>query len=104
MADRYLNQLSYGANNLVVALSDTEVAKIFRGDTRSDIGRATVRSEAEKLKIPTAKFVHSPYACPDRCSRRYGILYTDDWCRSADAVQWVSVSGSAAGFAVSAAR
>jgi len=45
MAERYANQLSYGANNLVVALSDTEVAKIFRGDTRSDIG-----SEAEKLK------------------------------------------------------
>ena len=50
MAERYPNQLSYGANNLVVALSDTEVAKIFRGDTRSDIVRATVRSEAEKLK------------------------------------------------------
>ena len=51
MADRYPNQpdrrtVSYGAHNLVVALSDTEVAKIFRGDTRSDIG-----SEAEKLKI-----------------------------------------------------
>lgn len=46
MAERYPNQLSYGANNLVVALSDTEVAKVFRGDTRSDIG-----SEAEKLKV-----------------------------------------------------
>lgn len=46
MVERYPNQLSYGANNLVVALSDSEVAKIFRGDTRSDIG-----SEAEKLKI-----------------------------------------------------
>ena len=46
MAERYPNQLSYGANNLVVALSDVEVAKIFRGDTRSDIG-----SEAEKLKV-----------------------------------------------------
>jgi serine/threonine protein kinase len=46
MAERYQNQLSYGANNLVVALNDTEVAKTFRGDTRSDIG-----SEAEKLKV-----------------------------------------------------
>ena len=46
MADRYPNQLSYGANNLVVALSNTEVAKVYRGDTRSDIG-----SEAEKLKV-----------------------------------------------------
>ena len=32
MADRYPNQLSYGANNLVVALSATEVAKIFRDE------------------------------------------------------------------------
>lgn len=46
MAERYPNQFSYGANNLVVALSDTEVAKVFRGDTHSDIG-----SEAEKLKV-----------------------------------------------------
>ncbi|GAA4409314.1 hypothetical protein GCM10023187_32410 [Nibrella viscosa] len=46
MPKRYPNQLSYGANNLVVALSATEVAKVFRGDTRSDIG-----SEAEKLKF-----------------------------------------------------
>lgn len=38
MQKRYPNQLSYGANNLVVALSETEVAKVFRGDTRSDIG------------------------------------------------------------------
>lgn len=46
MSKTYPNQLSYGANNVVVALSDTEVAKIFRGDTRSDIG-----SEAEKMKF-----------------------------------------------------
>ncbi len=44
--NRYPNQLSYGNNNLVVALSDTEVAKVFTGDTRSDIG-----SEAEKMKL-----------------------------------------------------
>jgi serine/threonine protein kinase len=49
MAERYSNQLSYGANNVVVALSDTEAAKVFRGDTRSDIG-----SEAEKLKFANA--------------------------------------------------
>ncbi len=62
MAERYANQLSYGANNLVVALSATEVAKIFRGDTRSDIG-----SEAEKLKVANrvndllARFVRLDY-------------------------------------------
>ncbi|MBX2930310.1 MAG: hypothetical protein KF781_00025 [Chitinophagaceae bacterium] len=42
---RYPRQLSYGANNAVIALNETEVCKIFSGDTRSDIG-----SEAEKMK------------------------------------------------------
>jgi serine/threonine protein kinase len=43
---KYPRQLSAGANNAVIALSDTEVAKLFLGDTRSDIG-----SEAEKMKF-----------------------------------------------------
>lgn len=43
---KYPRQLSSGANNFVIALSETEVAKLFLGDTRSDIG-----SEAEKLKF-----------------------------------------------------
>jgi serine/threonine protein kinase len=42
---KYPRQLSSGANNRVIALSETEVAKLFTGDTRSDIG-----SEAEKMK------------------------------------------------------
>lgn len=42
---RYPRQLSRGANNAVVALSETEVGKLFTGDTRSDIG-----SEAEKMR------------------------------------------------------
>ncbi|MDI9365193.1 MAG: hypothetical protein QM541_09600 [Flavobacterium sp.] len=46
MKKYYPNQLSYGANNTVVALNETEVAKIFTNDTRSDIG-----SEAEKMKF-----------------------------------------------------
>lgn len=46
MQKRYPHQLSYGANNPVVALNETEVAKIFSQDTRSDIG-----SEAEKMKF-----------------------------------------------------
>lgn len=46
MQKRYPRTLSAGANNTVIALSETEVAKIFSGDTRSDIG-----SEAEKLKF-----------------------------------------------------
>ena len=42
---KYPRQLSSGANNSVIVLSDTEVAKLFTHDTRSDIG-----SEAEKMK------------------------------------------------------
>lgn len=43
---RYPRQLSRGANNAVIALSETEVGKIFSEDTRSDIG-----SEAEKMRF-----------------------------------------------------
>lgn len=43
---KYPRLLSSGANNKVIALSETEAAKLFTGDTRSDIG-----SEAEKMKF-----------------------------------------------------
>lgn len=43
---KYPRLLSSGANNRVVAVSETEVAKLFIGDSRSDIG-----SEAEKMKF-----------------------------------------------------
>jgi serine/threonine protein kinase len=43
---KYPNRLSSGANNTVIALSASEVAKLFVDDTRSDIG-----SEAEKMKF-----------------------------------------------------
>lgn len=43
---KYPRQLSSGTNNVVLALSETEVAKLFIEDTRSDIG-----SEAEKMKF-----------------------------------------------------
>jgi hypothetical protein len=46
MANRYPKKLSSGANNVVIALNEREVAKLFVDDTRSDIG-----SEAEKLKF-----------------------------------------------------
>lgn len=46
---KYPRQLSAGANNAVIALSETEVAKLYTGDTRSDIG-----SEAEKMKFANA--------------------------------------------------
>jgi len=41
----YPRLLSSGANNKVIVLSESEVGKLFTGDTRSDIG-----SEAEKLQ------------------------------------------------------
>ncbi|MEP7267987.1 MAG: hypothetical protein ABI844_10205 [Saprospiraceae bacterium] len=43
---KYRRLLSSGTNNKVIALSETEVAKLYTGDTRSDIG-----SEAEKMKF-----------------------------------------------------
>jgi serine/threonine protein kinase len=43
---KHPRKLSSGANNTVIVLSDTEVAKLFTEDTRSDIG-----SEAEKMKF-----------------------------------------------------
>ena len=42
---KYPRKLSSGANNTVIVLSETEVAKLFTNDTRSDIG-----SEAKKMK------------------------------------------------------
>lgn len=49
MKKRHPRTLSSGANNTVIALSETEAAKLFSGDTRSDIG-----SEAEKMKYANA--------------------------------------------------
>jgi hypothetical protein len=46
MKERYPRTLSSGANNTVIALSNTEVGKLFTSDTRSDIG-----SEAEKMQF-----------------------------------------------------
>lgn len=42
---KYPRLLSSGANNKVIALTEETVAKLYTGDTRSDIG-----SEAEKIK------------------------------------------------------
>lgn len=43
---KYPGKLSSGANNTVIALSETEVAKLFVEDTRSDIG-----SEGQKMQF-----------------------------------------------------
>jgi tRNA A-37 threonylcarbamoyl transferase component Bud32 len=46
MAKKYPRTLSSGANNTVIALSETEAGKLFFENTRSEIG-----SEAEKMKF-----------------------------------------------------
>ncbi len=46
---KYPRQLSAGANNTAIALSESEVGKLYLADTRSDIG-----SEAEKMKAANA--------------------------------------------------
>ncbi|MDX2130141.1 MAG: hypothetical protein SFU91_13990 [Chloroherpetonaceae bacterium] len=43
---KYPRKLSAGANNTVIGLRDTEVGKLFIGDSRSEIG-----SEAAKMKF-----------------------------------------------------
>lgn len=43
---KYPRRLSLGANNTVIVLSEIEVANLFSGYTRSDIG-----SEAEKMRF-----------------------------------------------------
>jgi len=59
---KYPRKLSAGANNTVIVLNDNEVAKLFTGDTRSDIG-----SEADKMKFANeinglvAKFIRLEY-------------------------------------------
>jgi hypothetical protein len=35
---KYPRRLSSGANNTVIVLTETEVAKLYSGDTRSEIG------------------------------------------------------------------
>jgi serine/threonine protein kinase len=42
---KYPRKLSSGANNTVIVINETEVGKLFIGDTRSEIG-----SEAEKMQ------------------------------------------------------
>jgi serine/threonine protein kinase len=46
---KYPRKLSAGANNTVIVLSDTEVGKLFLGDTRTEIG-----SEAQKMQYANA--------------------------------------------------
>ncbi len=62
MQKRYPHQLSYGANNPVIALNETEVAKIFSGDTRSDIGGEAIKMKfANGINSVIVKFLRLDY-------------------------------------------
>ena len=56
---KYPRKLSAGANNIVIVINETEVGKLFSGDTRSEIG-----SESQKMQLANTinnlvvKFVH----------------------------------------------
>lgn len=58
MKKRYPRTLSSGANNTVIALSETEVGKIFTGYTRTDIGSETEKMQfANKINGLVVKFI-----------------------------------------------
>ena len=58
MKKRYPRTLSSGANNTVIALTETEVGKIFTGDTRSDIGSESLKLQfANKINDLLVRFV-----------------------------------------------
>ncbi len=58
MKKRYPRTLSSGANNTVIALSETEVGKIFTGDTRSDIGSEALKLQyANKINDLLVRFI-----------------------------------------------
>ncbi|MCX6152785.1 MAG: hypothetical protein NT007_01360 [Candidatus Kapabacteria bacterium] len=55
---KYPRKLSAGANNTVIVLSETEVAKLFIGDTRSDIGSESEKMQyANKINDLVVKFI-----------------------------------------------
>ena len=55
---KYSRKLSAGENNTVIVLSDTEVAKLFTGDTRSEIGSEAMKMQfANSINGLVAKFI-----------------------------------------------
>lgn len=59
---KYSRRLSSGTNNTVIVLNDTEVAKLFVGDTRSEIGSEGEKMQfANKVNNLVAKFIRLDY-------------------------------------------
>ena len=59
---KYARRLSSGTNNTVIVLNDTEVAKLFVSDTRSEIGSEGEKMQfANKVNSLVAKFIRLQY-------------------------------------------
>jgi len=59
---KYPRKLSSGANNTVIAISETEVGKLFTGDTRSEIGSEALKMQfANSINGLVAKFIRLEY-------------------------------------------
>ncbi len=60
---KYPRKLSSGENNTVIVLSDTEVAKLFVGDTRSEIGSEAFKMQfANSVNGLVAKFIRLDFS------------------------------------------
>ena len=59
---KYSRKLSAGANNTVIVISDTEVGKLFTGNTRSEIGSETEKMQfANTVNNLVVKFIRQDY-------------------------------------------
>jgi serine/threonine protein kinase len=59
---KYPRKLSSGANNTVIVINDTEVGKLFTGDTRSDIGSEAGKMQfANEINNLVVKFIRLEY-------------------------------------------
>lgn len=58
----YPRKLSSGANNTVIVISETEVGKLFTGDTRSEIGSKALKMQfANSINGLVANFIRLEY-------------------------------------------
>jgi len=49
--DKYIHKLSFGANNIIIVLSDAEVAKIYEGDIGSEVKKMKVANAINSLIV-----------------------------------------------------
>ena len=73
MERKYPRKLSAGANNTVIVLNNNEVAKLFSGDTRSDLG-----SEAQKMKFAIFDYAKKKKCTPAQLALAWVHAQGDD--------------------------